>query len=101
MKEANHIYPEPTGEGVTMEISDTADVYKSLYSELEDYEKRGISMSVDGSPASPLQIVQAHMIHEQGSYMRDYILDPQGYIESLAFVGLNKEYNYNDKKREI
>ncbi len=77
-----------------MEISDTTDVYKSLYSELEDYEKRGISMSVDGYPASPLQIVQAHMIHEQGNYMRDYVLDPQGYIESLAFVGLHEDYPY-------
>ncbi len=81
-----------------MEISNTTDVYKSLYSELEDYEKRGISMSVDGYPASPLQIVQAHMICEEGSYMRDYVLDPQGYIESLEFVGLNQNYHYLNKK---
>ncbi len=84
-----------------MEISDTTDVYKSLYSELEDYEKRGISMSVDGYPASPLQIVQAHMIHEQGSYMRDYVLDPQGYIESLAFVELNQNYHYMNEQTEL
>ncbi len=82
-----------------MEISDTADVYKNLYSELEEYEKRGIRMSVDGYQASPLQIVKAHMVCEQGSYMRDYILDPQGYIESLAFVGVDKEYDYNDKNK--
>ena len=43
---------------------------------------------MDGFPASPMQIVAAHMTREEGSYMRDYILDTEGYIESLSFVNI-------------
>ena len=28
------------------------------------------------------------MTREEGSYMRDYILDTEGYIESLSFVNI-------------
>lgn len=72
-----------------METSDTAYVYKELYQELESYEKNGVRMIMDGSFASPMQIVTAHMVREEGSYMRDYILNPKGYIESLTFVNVN------------
>ena len=35
-----------------------------------------------------MQIVTAHMIKEEGTYMRDYVIDPQGRIESLAFTNV-------------
>ena len=73
-----------------MEIGDTAHLYRDLYTELENYEKHGVNMLMDGCQASPLQIVTAHMIREAGCYMRDYVLDPKGYIESLAFVNINR-----------
>lgn len=73
-----------------MEIGETAYKYRELYTELENYEKNGICMQMDGSKASPLQIVTAHMIREEGSYMRDYVLDPKGYIKSLVFVNINE-----------
>ena len=48
---------------------------------------------MDGFPASPMQIVAAHMTREEGSYMRDYILDTEGYIESLSFVKYPRQKN--------
>lgn len=62
--------------------------YQELFEELEKYENKGVYISMDGFPASPMQIVAAHMTREEGSYMRDYILDTEGYIESLSFVNI-------------
>ena len=66
-------------------------VYRNLYAELEDYERKGIYMLIDGCHASPLQIVAAYMAKEEGTYMRDYVMNPAGNIEALAFTNI-KEY---------
>ncbi len=71
-----------------MKTDETA--YQELFRELERYENKGVCMLMDGSPASPMQIVAAHMTREKGSYMRDYIIDTEGYIESLSFVNINR-----------
>ncbi len=71
-----------------MEVGDNAYTYKELYEELENYEKNGVCMLMNGGKVSPMQIVTAHMIREEGCYMRDYILNPDGYIESLSFVNV-------------
>ena len=60
-------------------------VYQALYAELEKYENAGVRMRLDNSPASPMQIVSAHMIKEETSYMRDYVLDDKGCVRELAF----------------
>ncbi|MCI7182098.1 MAG: hypothetical protein SOY12_03935 [Schaedlerella sp.] len=65
--------------------------YKDLYTELLSYERSGISLLIDGSTASPMQVVQAYMTKEEGSYMRDYEMDPEGYIKTLSFVDINKK----------
>lgn len=75
-----------------MENSDTSYQYKELYTELEKYERNGICMLMDGNKASPMQIVTAHMLHEDGCYMRDYVMDTDGYIKSLTFVNINGNY---------
>src|SRR5699024_11842286 len=54
-------------------------------SDLENYEQKGVDISIDGYPASPLQIVTAYMTKEEGTYMRDYILSRDGNIEALIF----------------
>ena len=59
-------------------------VYENLYTELEDYEKKGVCILIDGNSASPMQVVRQHMVREAGSYMRDYEIDPEGHIESLS-----------------
>lgn len=63
----------------------TQDQYKSLYSELNGYEKRGIVILVDGDVKSPLQAVQQFMADDIGNYMRDYITDDSGNLEALGF----------------
>lgn len=73
-----------------MEADNTAYMFRQLYTELENYEKNGVYMAMDGYKVSPLQIVTAHMTREEGCYMRDYVLDGRGYIESLTFVNINE-----------
>ena len=70
-------------------------VYRELFAELENYEQKGVDISIDGYPASPLQIVTAYMTKEEGTYMRDYVMDVDGNIESLAFTDVNGNYNYS------
>ena len=67
-----------------------ATVYRNLYAELENYERKGIYMLIDGYQASPLQIVTAYMAKEKGTYMRDYVMNPAGNIEALAFTNINR-----------
>ena len=69
--------------------------YRNLFTELERYERNGVDISLDGYRASPLQIVTAHMTREEGTYMRDYVMDVDGNIESLAFTDVNGNYNYS------
>ena len=62
--------------------------YRELYEELSLYEKYGIRMTMDGQPASPMQIMTAHMVKEEKSYMRDYVLDEEGHLKELSFYRL-------------
>ena len=64
-------------------------VYRNLFTELEQYEQKGIDISIDGYRATPLQIVTAYLTKEEGTYMRDYVLSRDGYIEALAFTDIN------------
>lgn len=59
--------------------------FEELFAELKNYERRGIRMEIDGCPASPLQIVSAHMLREENTYMRDYIMDEDGKVQGLYF----------------
>lgn len=59
--------------------------YKQLYTELENYEHSGVSMTLNDYPASPMQIVSAHMVQEETTYMRDYVCDEKGHVKELAF----------------
>ena len=58
----------------------TEDGYKELYAELRGYEEKGVDIVMDGYPMSPLQIVTAYMAREEGTYMRDYVIDPEAVI---------------------
>ena len=64
-------------------------IYRDLFTELEGYEKRGVDISIDGYRASPLEIVTAHMIKEEGTYMRDYVLSGEGNIKALRFTDIH------------
>lgn len=59
--------------------------FRTLFTELTDYEKKGVTMLINGMPASPMQIVQAHIMREESSYMRDYVLNDKGDVKELGF----------------
>ena len=58
---------------------------KNLFEELADFERKGVYISLNGRPASPMQIVQAHIMREDVSYMRDYVMNEKGDIKGLGF----------------
>ena len=60
-------------------------VFQDMFRELNQYEKRGVYMAMDGKPASPTQIVNAHMVKEESGYMRDYVLNERGDLKALYF----------------
>lgn len=64
-------------------------LYKNLFLELEMYEQSGVSMKLNNNPASPMQIVSAHMVKEDKTYMRDYVWDEKGHIKELTFHNIN------------
>ena len=56
-------------------------VYRELYAELENYERRGVDIMIDGYQASPLQIVTAYMTRVKGN------------IETLAFTDIQTDFS--------
>ena len=64
--------------------------YKQFFAELELYEQSGVSMRLEDSPASPMQIVTAHMVKEDQVYMRDYVWDEKGHMKELAFHNIRQ-----------
>lgn len=67
--------------------------YQELFAELTKYERSGVPLQIDGFPASPLQIVSAHMVREDSVYMRDYIMDEKGMIQELDFCKIDVKKN--------
>lgn len=66
------------------------EVFQEMYIELEMYEHYGVSMKLDDYPASPMQIVTAHMVQENSNYMRDYVYDEKGYLKELDFHNIQE-----------
>lgn len=66
-------------------MSEYGITYQEMYDELNRYEKRGITLKMEGEMASPTQIVQNYMVREDVQYMRDYILDDEGNLKELHF----------------
>ena len=65
------------------------ELYNDLYAELEKYENRGVSIRLNNQPASPMQIVTAHMVKEENAYMRDYVWDDKGDVKELGFHSIS------------
>lgn len=63
--------------------------YQELFRELNRYERKGVYMEIEGNPASPTQIVRAHMLKEGSGYMRDYVLNEKGDLKELYFYQIN------------
>lgn len=58
---------------------------RDMFRELTEYEKQKVDLGINGIPASPMQIVQAHIMCEDTGYMRDYVLNEDGDIKALWF----------------
>lgn len=69
--------------------------YEEMYAELENYEKNGVCILMDGRISSPMQVVRAHMARENVSYMRDYEMDSEGNVSSLSFNNINRRRRKN------
>lgn len=61
---------------------------KEMFQELTCFEKKNISLRINGVPASPMQIVQAHTMCEHQSYMRDYVLNDKGDVKEVWFQNI-------------
>ena len=46
---------------------------------------------LDGRPSTPKAIMKAHCIAEDGAYMRDYVQDEEGRVETLQFDLITKK----------
>ena len=57
-----------------------------LFAELTNYEKKGVDITLNGLSASPMQVIQAHMLRENVAYMRDYQMNEKGDVRRLDFV---------------
>ena len=58
---------------------------RDMFRELTEYEKQKVDLGINGVPASPMQIVQAHIMCEDTGSMRDYVLNEDGDIKALWF----------------
>ena len=58
---------------------------ENLYRELQEYEKAGIALWLNGMPSTPREIAKACTIGEEDRYMRDYIRDEEDGIKGIGF----------------
>lgn len=61
-----------------------------LRKELKEMEKNGILLRMNGRLSSSGKIAKAHMVAENGSYMRDYIPGQEGGIAEIDFCYVEK-----------
>lgn len=63
-----------------------------LLVELEIYQDRGVSLWLEGTRSTPIQVMEACLAKETNSYMRDYVQNDEGEIVQLRFDKI-KEYH--------
>ncbi len=57
---------------------------KQLFIELENIQGRGITLYLEGKKSTPENVSDMLCIHEESSYMRDYVYD-EGVLKELHF----------------
>lgn len=60
------------------------DMKLQLFAELQNIEKRGITLWLEGAPSDSGRIADAVSVNEECAYMRDYIYD-EGVLKELRF----------------
>lgn len=56
-----------------------------LWHELEQYEKQGCRIYLNGRPSGPEQVI-SECLRENGCYMRDFVSDDEKYIRKIDFI---------------
>lgn len=83
----------PPAEGGGMEIfmqQKYADSGQTLLIELQNYEKQGISIWLEGLPSSSSEVSEVMCVREDTNYMRDYVFR-QGALSQLRFDKITKK----------
>lgn len=62
-----------------------------LFFELEAYYRQGISLWVENSNVSPIELISCNLVQEESEYMRDYITDERGVVESIHFDKIDRQ----------
>lgn len=62
---------------------------KTLLVELQNFEKHGISIWLEGNPSSSSQVIKAMHVKEDISYMRDYVFQA-GELKEIRFDKITK-----------
>ena len=63
---------------------------RALFRELRSYEQTGTELLLNGYPCSTKEIVDACMLAEEPTYMRDFISDDKEKIQRINFVKINQ-----------
>ena len=58
--------------------------YRELFMEMEEYERRGVGIFMNNAYVSPLVVADTCAVHEDCTYMRDYIAEG-GAITEIHF----------------
>ncbi|MBS5214812.1 MAG: hypothetical protein KHY79_03150 [Clostridiales bacterium] len=58
---------------------------KKLKKELDHYIREGKYLMLNGKQSDPKSIIQACMLEEESSYMRDYIQDENNHVIGVGF----------------
>lgn len=61
-----------------------------LFFELENYYRQGISLWIEDSNVSPIELISCNLVQEDSGYMRDYIADERGVIEAIHFDKIDR-----------
>ena len=67
-----------------MDSGNDNDAYVAIYTEMESYERMGVTLLMDQRRSSPMQVADNHAAYGSENYMRDYILE-DGYLKEIHF----------------
>lgn len=59
--------------------------YIKLSKELREYKNKNVNLLLEGRDSTPQEIVNACMVMEEGSYMREYVGNDDGAIIEIRF----------------
>lgn len=68
-----------------------ASIYFSIRTELEEYEKLGVRITLEGERSSPDKVADECVFREDSNYMRDYVTDECGRLIEIGFNHVNNK----------